>query len=146
MTPCESLLRRVASLSMFWPVVLVAVAGFAGCRENGFERVVVVGTVTYQGMPIEKGEVLFFPQGGAPASVAVVQQGAYRADAQGGVPVGDYRVEIRAYRLSATTASNGLTHASTGRQLLPSKYNTKTELALSVVSQSTELIRDFELN
>ena len=60
----------------------------AGCGgQEGSERVVVSGTVTYRGEPLDDGEIRFLPIKGtkAPMSGAKIIDGQYAVEARGGV-------------------------------------------------------------
>ena len=80
---------------------MLAVRLLSGCSEDqGPERVVVSGTVTYNGKPVPEALIRFVPvqTSAVPMAGAVVTDGKYRVDIRGGVPVGTHRIEIEAYR------------------------------------------------
>ncbi len=57
-------MRRFASCLAGMAMML---AGVAGCGESGPAKYSVAGFVTYEGQPVEKGEISFVPaEGGAP--------------------------------------------------------------------------------
>jgi hypothetical protein len=61
---------------------------------------VVQGKVTCGGVPVEGGMVRFVPIEGtrAPMSFGMIDQGSYRAETHGGVPLGTHRVEVDAWK------------------------------------------------
>ena len=77
-----------------------AVAGSAGCSKSGIERAVVYGTVQYAGKPLPAGTIRFTPTDGkkTPPAAAQIIDGRYRADMRGGVPVGEHKIQIEAFR------------------------------------------------
>ncbi len=62
---------------LLWTCCTIALSGCG--QGDGFERVVVSGTVTYQGKPVEDGTIEFIPDttSQAPVSEALIQQGNY---------------------------------------------------------------------
>lgn len=97
---------RLISGLLGWPLggALVA-AMMAGCNRPGTDLnlVPVNGRITYNGQTIIEGLVRFVPVGDTrgPTSAAPIVQSEYRLDARGGVPAGEHRVEIEAYRRDA---------------------------------------------
>lgn len=82
-----------------WTVVAMIVAcGLSGC--SGRARSSVKGQVTFDGQPIEEGNIRFNPQGedlGGGAS-ARITGGTYEIPASGGLLAGKYGVAISATR------------------------------------------------
>ena len=125
-----------------------------GCGENdGLERVVVSGAVTYQGKPIPVGMIRFVPPptSAAPASGSQIIDGRYSANIRGGVPVGTYKVNIEAYSTAPNNTSTpsqptppGLP-AVVNKQYLPAKYNANTTLEITIQPGSGEITKDFDL-
>lgn len=120
-----------------------------GCgRGDGPKRVPVSGEVQYAGEPVRDGRIRFVPIAPdvGPVSISFVKDGRFTTAEFGGVPVGKHRVEILAYDTTdLATRDSGFGHAPP-RQFLPARYNTQTELVVTVKSQPTELIHDFHLN
>ena len=126
----------------------------SGCRgDRGPERVVVSGTVTYNGKPLREGEVRFVPLPAFPAPVtgALIVDGRYSTDGRGGVPVGTHKIQIEARRHKAEgpdvsappTGSRGF--GFRGQQYLPAKYNANTELEITIPPGSPPITKDFQL-
>lgn len=144
---------RLNSLSCL-SVVLV-LAAFAGCRDKGnLKTVVVKGEVKYAGQPIEEGLIRFSPIDGTtgPANIARIRQGRYEMAARGGVPVGKHRVEIRAFKetAGAQPLPEGIPGAEQGvpskSQFLPPKYNSKSILKITIPPGSLKITKDFDLS
>jgi hypothetical protein len=150
-------MKEVARMKRCRRIVEVAVicgllAAIGGCGPNGPERVRVSGTVTYQGKPLPDGTISFVPIGktaGLPADVAILQ-GQYDAKIQSGLLVGDYQVRIEAQR-----ERSGPPQLAGGRfawrerhreQVIPAKYNTKSELKVTIEPGHRSVTRDFVLN
>lgn len=124
-----------------------------GCRRRGPERIVVRGTVTYQGEPLEYGQIRFLPAEGteAPASGGYISGGRYVADGKGGVPVGTHRVEITGFRPDPKYAhlEGKLSGDADGelptQQYIPEQYNTRSELTITIPPGSRRIEKNFEL-
>ena len=118
----------------------------AGCSsDDPYERVSVSGSVTFQGQPVEDGQIRFSAKMGTTAPVVIEQisDGRYATTNSGGVPVGQYRVEIRAY--DPNTSFPKTPEDPPRKQLLPAKYNVQSELDFVVESGQDEIARDFDL-
>lgn len=94
----------------------------------------VSGTATYRGEPIVVGQIRFapIPPSKGPLTIVQIRDGEFDTAMNGGLPVGNHRVEIKMYR-PEEYATMGRSQGSPGpEQLLPDKYNTNSELTLSV--------------
>jgi hypothetical protein len=107
-------------------LTLLSAVGLAlGCGGGGPKEYPVTGTVTFDGQPVEQGEIIFFPSDmGKPYASAIVS-GKFECR----VPVGEHRVEITATRESPTPASDGLPNYES---YIPAEYNTESTLTASV--------------
>jgi hypothetical protein len=98
-TPVSRCLSRLAAWSKWmlfgWLCVIVT-----GCSSSDIEKVVVDGVVIVGGRKPESGEIRFNPIDGTPGplSAATIENGHFRIESRGGVPVGNHRVEVDAYR------------------------------------------------
>ena len=115
----------------------------------------VRGTVSYEGQPVESGQIRFHPikDTRTPMWGAYIRDGQYEAYGKGGVPVGTHRVEILAHRvkpgaaeMAESAASDPLLVGLPTEQYLPEKYNTKTELEITIEPGSGRVTRDFDLS
>jgi len=136
-------------------VLLAAVV--IGCgRGDGLQRVVLNGAVSYGGEPVTDGTILFVPCDGTtgPSTAVKIVDGRYRADSNGGIPLGTYRVEILAYRkntagrqpLGPAPQMNSSLHANAPQQYLPEKYNVRSQLKTTVEAGSKSATQDFVLD
>jgi hypothetical protein len=118
-----------------------------GCTNRSHERVVVTGEVTYRGKPVKDGEVRLFPKPGtqAPMSGALIRDGHYTADRLGGVPVGTFRVEVTAYRASRTDEGGDIEKQNAGGQFLPARFNSESQLELTVPKDSGPIVHNLHL-
>jgi hypothetical protein len=124
----------------------IAVAVLAGCGgDKGPERVVVTGTVTYNGKPIPTGTVQFTPVQTSlvPAAGADITDGKYRADIHGGVPVGTHNIAIEAYR--PVKGPRGSAHENGLQQYIPRKYNADSRMQITIAPGSREIAKNFDL-
>jgi hypothetical protein len=130
--------------------LLVALAG--GCGGNaGPERVVVSGTVTYNGEPVSNGSIFFapVPTCPAPASGTCIVNGQYKADAKGGVPVGTHTIQVEAYRkLTSQPDMDGPTptRGEPREQYLPERFNVHSRDQITIPSGSRAITKNFELS
>lgn len=147
----EMMQRQTSTLESQVALLLVAwvLLSLGGCGRGGPERTIVHGRVTYKGKEVGDGEIFFLPKEGTAGSGggSRIVRGQYRTDTRGGVIVGDYRVRIEGFELAEGAelppAVMGV-EATRGKPYLPEKYNTNTELELSI-SQSGTLEHNFNL-
>jgi hypothetical protein len=127
-------------------LALIVVAGGCG-GEDRLSRVVVAGTVNYDGKPVQKGQIRFLPQPGTsgPVTIDPIEGGSYSTKNTSGVPVGSHRVEITGY--DPVEYANAPTGPGSPpvRQRLPEKYNRKSELAVTLDADSDGKPLDFNL-
>ncbi len=102
-----------------------------GCGD-GVKLGDVVGTVTIDGAPVEKGSISFFPvDGQGPSTGGEIAAGKYESQA----PLGNCKVEIRVPKVVGQkklydTADSPVQNIL--EEVLPPKYNETTELRLEV--------------
>jgi hypothetical protein len=146
--------RCVSRTLQFCTGWALAAALFGGCHgDRGPERVVVSGTVTYNGKPVAVGKIRFVAgsTSSVPISAAEIADGKYAADTHGGVAVGTYKVQIEAFRRIGNHAQSderlppGIKDRSPYEQYLPAKYNTSTKLEIAIPSGSRTITKDFDL-
>ena len=149
--------RRAVGAGILLPIAcLLTLVVTNGCGPGGIERAVISGTVTHNGQPLEEGEIRFIPEAGSgvPMSGAAIVDGKYIADSQGGVPVAKHKIQIESWRISEEWLKQ---HGPSGpdevpdwriprQQIIPEKYNVRTELEITVEPGSGEITRNFELS
>lgn len=107
-------------------IVLTVTAALGLCGCGGPSEIVVNGTVTYEGEPVEKGEILFIPADGTGSvGAGPITDGKFSFVSD----PGEKKVEIRANRISDKPAPDGLPNYV---PYIPTKYNTNTSLTASV--------------
>jgi hypothetical protein len=145
--------RWIAICHFHLLLCLLAMPVTTGCgRHSELEMAVVSGTVTYEGKPLEDGEIRFVPTGDTkgPTSATVICNGRYEVAARGGVPAGMHRVELRAFRIRQHTQPlSDLPGAASGKspkeQYLPQKYNVQSDLTTTIESGQSKVTKDFTL-
>lgn len=139
-------MNNANSLYIRFAIPLVAIV-VAGCGKSGIERVHVSGKATYDGRPIEIGQIRFVPVSPAtgPITIDRIENGQYKTATTGGVTVGTHRVELRAYDSHEYETAPRVAGSASVKQLLPDKYNRKSELMLEAKSGDGSIVRDFEL-
>ena len=115
------------------------------CGVHRYSHLRHPGPAVVQGQPVEDGQIRFNAKQGtsAPAVIEAISDGHYATTNSGGVPVGQYRVEIRAF--DPNTPFPKTPEDPPRKQLLPAKYNTQSELELVVEAGQEEITQDFEL-
>lgn len=128
-------------------VLFFCMATMVGCGGGGgIEKVVVSGTVTWQGEPVPNGEIRFQPVGDTegPVAGAPIKDGKYTVEGRGGVPVGKHLVKIQAYRAAQGKEDPALRgEGGPAEQYLPPEYNDKSEMTVEVSRKNAK--HDFNL-
>ncbi|WP_144972051.1 carboxypeptidase-like regulatory domain-containing protein [Bremerella volcania] len=121
--------------------ILFCLMSLVGC-QGGNEG--VTGTVSLDGKPLPKAEVVFTPtEGGRPATATTDASGKYDllyTINQKGAPAGEYVVRIRT--ATTTTGEDGRDIQSP--ELVPAKYNQQSELVVEVKEGAANQF-DFDL-
>ncbi|MDA0658606.1 MAG: hypothetical protein O2931_02060 [Planctomycetota bacterium] len=131
--------------------LLASLVSWVGCGDAGQGRVVLSGKLSYRGEPLDVGEIRFIPEPGtnAPLTLVPFRGGSYDTSFENGVPLGKYRVEITARRTNAAAAPkmvNGDEIPVPVEDVLPEKYNSKSELKLELTSGERSKVHDFVLD
>ena len=122
------------------PAVVVALAASFGCTKAVAP---VSGTVTLDGKPVEGASVTFLPMdadgyGVVGSATATDAQGRYVqklvfGGRQPGVAVGKHKVSVSLFRADLKNPDGMM-----GREMLPDRYNTATELTYEVPKGGTD--------
>jgi hypothetical protein len=134
-------------------ILMTAMALLCGCTDNGPDRVVVSGAVTYNGKPVSEGTIRFIPQATSqvPTAGATIADGKYKVDLRGGVPAGTHKVAIEAYRRVPFTPRPGqppprnYLDGKITQQYLPRSCNAASKLEITIEPGSREITRNFDL-
>lgn len=130
---CEVHGRHTACAAYIGLFAVALLAG--GCGGTG-GRQAIEGAVTFDGKPLEKGQITFVPQTGTagPTAGAEINGGKFAILPAGGPFAGKFRVEITASR----PGSQKVTDRFTGKlvdayeQYIPKRYNTESQLDADV--------------
>jgi hypothetical protein len=124
-------------------VLVPAIVLAGGC--GGLKRVPVKGKVTYDGKPVEEGEITFIPQSKdvGPASGSHIKDGNYECSGKGAVLVGKCKVQITGTRVAKVKQDPNLPFVPKD-QYIPEKYNKKTTLEFDV-PESGPVEKNFDL-
>ncbi len=135
---------------------IVAQVGLAGCGSgDGLSRHPISGMVKFDGKPLAKGMIQFFPTataGPAIAAGATIAGGQYAIPTAEGLVPGPYKVMISSEGGKEKAAPGesteegampglGLLHAP---ELIPAQYNAKSELNVTVKEEGPNEF-DFDL-
>lgn len=142
--------RSVVTLFSFMisDLRLLAACGFlialviSGCGGNGLTE--ISGTVTHGGWPIQKGTITFLPpHGDGPTAAAIIKDGTYAVRVAPGlkqVKIDGFKVLGQRRYIPNDPASPMV---DVLEQMLPARYNSKTELVCDIASRACR--RDFAL-
>ncbi|MES2793657.1 MAG: hypothetical protein V4719_28850, partial [Planctomycetota bacterium] len=117
-----------------WLLLSVMLLGIVGCSEKGPERIGLSGHVTYNGKPIEEGEIAFYPEEGSKASPTstLIVKGNYKLPQNWAIIPATYTVSVLSYKpqeANSKPIGDGVANpqAAVGivvrDQLLPEKCN-----------------------
>jgi hypothetical protein len=122
-------------------LVLASAALICGCgRSSGPPMYDVSGMVTWEGQPLEEGDVIFAPNEAAVEPVAgTIRGGAYQIRAR----PGKHKVSIRASKLVPN--SKGAMGEPIHDNFIPDRYNVKTALEADVTPEGENRF-DFALS
>ena len=112
-------------------ITLLVVIVCSGCGRGNPNRAEVHGTVTLDGQALDQGTISFLPSGQTkgPAAGASIVDGSYSISADAGPAIGTNRVEIRSARATGGRLPNGDPAID---EFIPSQYNTKTKLTVTI--------------
>ena len=140
-------LRSLLNMLLCLATVATASVMFCGCGNSN--RIEVNGTVTLNGKPLEKGYVTFRPQSSttSPSAGAKITDGEFSVDSERGLLPGKFRVEITASRPASKKVFDRFSGKMVAleEQYIPAKYNTNTQLELTISSDAGKVTKDFDL-
>lgn len=135
-----------------WFAMIVAVAPGCGAGDN-LPREAVSGTVEFDGKPLAKGDIQFFPSGPAENAIATggqITNGSYSIPKADGLVPGAYKVMISSAGAAPTKGKAEEVGDMPGlgplnaEELIPSKYNAQSELTATVTAGGPNTF-DFKL-
>jgi hypothetical protein len=131
---------------IFGVLAFAATAWAAGC-SGGSRYGEVRGDVTLDGKPLDEGVVRFVPlDGKTPTASALITNGKFSER----VPVANHRVEISSPKLPKGIRSSGqmkrgtVDEGSALEELIPERYNTRSELKAEVHRGTNEVRFDLK--
>jgi len=141
--------RGFATDSLRYPAIVTAVLVLTTCLGCGNKTKTLTGKITFDGNPLDQGQITFEPKGPGKMSVAQIVEGTYTLPDKFGLTPGDYVVRITSERptgakVRPASYSQDQTPMDVYQQFLPAKYNTKSTLSVSV-SPDGENVHDFAL-
>jgi hypothetical protein len=124
---------------------LLALCGCGGKKAG----IPLSGSVTFDGVPVETGQIVFEPQGAGTMTITQIGNGTYQLPADRPAQPGRYLIRITADRPTgrirpADPRSHEDQATEELEQFIPEKYNTRSELILELTDQSSEK-HDFDL-
>ena len=131
-----------ATEGLYFALFFLVIAGCGG--ESDF-KVSVSGDVTYDGKPIATGDIRFIPEAGpkAPGAGGTIKDGSYSLEGKQSLHQGSYRIEVKGFR--NRDGSEGPVNLSDAEadyvQFVPSKFNTHSELQLTIDSSTPNDLR-----
>lgn len=127
---------------------IIALCVLLGCGA-GVTHVAVSGDVTFDGEPVQDGQIALEPQGAGTMVFGVITAGRYSIPAEYGPQPGNYLVRITANRPTGKQAAKDafLTDdvpLEINEQFIPAKYNTGSKLEIQI-ENSAKVTKDFHL-
>lgn len=117
---------------------------FCGCGPSGPEQFAISGQVTYDGQPVENGDIGFIPADGSAAKTvgADLVNGRYEVSSYDGPQAGTYKVVIFAERpngrrVQADEGSSEMIEQM--EQYIPDVYNSSSTLTAEILSDREDL-------
>ena len=113
-------------------VCLFCLLPLVGCGAGAGAS--VSGKITLDGLPLDDATITFVPLAGGQRHAAwtTVKSGQYAIAAKDGLGTGQFRVEIRALRATGEKANPNEPTMIPAKEAVPSKYNSKSELAVEI--------------
>lgn len=145
-----AILRNGTARLAFWSTVCVLLAsGIVGCGSG--DSCSLSGQVTFEGQPIEDGNIRLNPIEGTPGpgGSAKIVNGAYEIAEEKGMLAGKHQVLISATRatgrmIRAENLDGGASQTEEIVQFIPAQYNRASELFVEL--EPGENPKDFNLN
>jgi len=127
--------------SFLW-FIGIAVVLSGGCGPSD-PRLAISGSVQFAGQPLAAGTIEFAPVGSGGQAGASINDGRFDIPAARGLPPGDYLVRITAAPVSLPTAMppgppgpESMKKPAAAADEIPAKYNSETELTVTVAKKS----------
>src|SRR5437763_15199822 len=121
-------------------ILLTALLILSGCGGDPLGRHAVSGNVTFNGAPLEKGNISFHPvEKSSTSGGTVIEGGKYSIKQDKGLPAGKYRVQINAP--VPGTGGTAQTNAPPGepipppQEMIPPDWNEKSEHTIEVTEK-----------
>lgn len=122
-------------------LILLPLLLASGCGESDpLNRQAVSGKITMDGEPLAEGTVEFTPVNNGVPSGATVKDGVFTIPAEKGLPPGDYVVRVSAANPSGVTAEMPGESNLISAELIPERYNTKSELSFHVDENGSNVL------
>jgi len=135
-------MKRLSNMAIW--LLVSQMAAVVGCGSA--DRASVQGRVTFEGQPVDLGNIVFVPEAGEGIKMAApIEDGKYQIETKRGVQPGTYLVEISWSKKTGRqvpSADPGIMMDEM-QEALPAQYNTETTLRREL--QRGENVHDFEL-
>lgn len=114
----------------------------AGCGDP--TQVVVKGTVTFAGTPVETGSISFFPEPGTESrkASAPIVNGIFEISPERAPSAGSFRIEISWMKktgMKIPSADPGMDDLDERQEAIPAKYNSDSTLVRDIVRGENKL-------
>lgn len=135
--------------STYLLIVSIVVTSVCGCSSGDSGRTSVSGSVTFDGAPVEVGQVVFEPKGAGRMAIGQIADGRFLIPGKYGPTMGEYVVRITAdhptgEKVVPSSYSADQTPQDVYEQFIPAKYNNESELTISIRGNQ-DIERDFAL-
>lgn len=127
-------------------LILLPLLMASGCGDSDpLNRQAVSGKIMLDGELLADGTVEFTPVDNGASSGATVKSGVFTIPQEKGLPPGNYVVRISAASSSGVTAELPGESNQISAELIPEKYNAKSELSFHVDDKGSNVL-DLDLN
>ena len=131
-----------------WITIALAIVIVNGCG-GGPKKIRVAGAVTFEGRPVEQGEIVFEPINGTsgPQTGGPIKDGQYDVRAESGpMAGGTYQVKIEGFKMTGRMIETGMGKPVPAfDQFLPAHCNSSSVLRVTFPTGTSKHQEDFQL-
>jgi len=141
--------------TLVFAALALATAGCSAGSGDDLPREAVSGTVTLDGQPLAEGLIQFTPAGGSTeggvptGGGSLIKGGTFSISRETGLPPGTYNVAINAAEKRGERTKpaevGGGKQTELAKELIPAKYNSKSELKTEITKGGSNSSLKFEL-
>jgi hypothetical protein len=116
--------------------LVLAIASGCGGVGDGIERQAISGRVTFDGKPLDHGEITLSPIQAGPSAGGTIAAGTFKIGRSGGPSAGKYRVMIMSIQLTGRQVRDAdgppSSKVAEKANVIPARYNFKSDVEIEV--------------